>query len=534
MNRDGRARYVHVVVPATDLDAANEQLFVLHEIVEEQRREIEKAKADRERLLAELQLLRRGLFGRKRESFDPNQLRFFDETPVAEVEYEEIVLPERKVKRKKPGHGRAPFPEHLPRETIQLDVPEAERCCAECGEGMKPIGEDVTERAHIVPAKLVVKRYVRAKYACPKGHGVKTAPMPEGVVDGGKYEASVYGHVVASKYADHLPLNRLEGIFKRYGAPISKQTMWDLLVRVDELVAKPVLEQMRAELLLEPVLHADESPVTLRTEGEKATRTGYVWLWRNTRIREVPKVLVDFRPSRSRDGPIAFLGSWSGALITDGYSGYDAVERRNGLRRAGCWAHARRKFKNAFDTGSKTSLRVIRPIQRLFWLERAIASRAERDGLSVDELLVLRERVRARRSARVIECIYRVAAGLEALRSTLPQSELGKALKYLGNQREPLMAFLLDARIPIHNNDAERDLRHIVTGRKNWLVFGSAKGGEVGARLFSLVLSCKQNGIDPEEYVTDVLGRISTTLQSQIATLTPWGWAAARAAETAG
>jgi transposase len=393
---------------------------------------------------------------------------------------------------------------------------------------MRAIGQDVTERGHIVPARIVVRRYVRAKYACPDGHAVKTAAAPEGVIDGAKYESSVYAHVATAKYADHLPLHRLEGIFKRHGVHLPKQTMWDMLVRVDELLAQPVLKEMRAQLLSEAVLHSDETPVTVRLEDGGGSRTGYAWGWRNLRGVGPSKVLIEFKTSRSRDGPLDFLEDWSGLLIMDGYSGFDEVVRRNDIVRAGCWAHARRKFKQALDVGTASAAYVLAPIQRLFALERALAQRAERMKMTREELVELRRRVRARRSARLVKIILERAGELSLQRSTLPKSKLGKALVYLDRQREPLSTFLDNPQIPIHNNDEERDLRHIAVGRNNWLIFASERGGQVACRLYSLILSCKQAGVDPEVYIEDVLGKLSTTKASDIASLTPWGWAAAR------
>jgi len=239
-------------------------------------------------------------------------------------------------------------------------------------------------------------------------------------------------------------------------------------------------------------------------------------------------VLIEFRTSRSRDGPLGFLGDWSGTLITDGYSGFDEVVEKNGIVRAGCWAHARRKFKKALDLGTASAASVLAPIQRLFALERVIGQRTERRGLDHDAVIDLRRRVRERRSARLVEEIFERADELWQQRSTLPKSQLGKAIVYLQRQRRPLSTFLADPRIPIHNNDEERDLRHLAVGRKNWLVFASDRGGEVACRLYSLVLSCKQAGVDPGAYIEDVLGRLSTTKASDIASLTPWAWAAAR------
>jgi transposase len=334
--------------------------------------------------------------------------------------------------------------------------------------------------------------------------------------------------VATAKYADHLPLHRLEGIFKRHGMHLPKQTMWDMLVTLDELLAQPILAQMHDELLEEGVLHSDETPVTLRVEDGRGSREGYAWGWRNLRGVGPSKVLIEFKTSRSRDGPRDFLRKWSGTLITDGYSGFDEVVERNDIVRAGCWAHARRKFKQALDTGSTAAAYVLAPIQRLFAIERALMLRTERLKLNRDAFVKLRGRVRERRSAKLVALIFERGAELSLQRSTLPKSQLGKALGYLQRQRGPLSTCLVDPRIPIHNNDEERDLRHLAVGRKNWLVFASERGGQVACRLYSLVLSCKQASVDPQAYIEDVLGKLSTTKASEIASLTPWAWAAAR------
>lgn len=503
---------------APTLDHANERIVALER--------------ENKILREELAILKQGLFGRRTERLDSAQLDLYLKGAASDPIVPAIPAPNSdSAPQRSPadrGHGRARFSEHLPREIIELDVPESERVCPCCGKAMRAIGEDITERGHVVPAQIVVRRYVRKKYACPDGHAVKTAPAPEGVIDGAKYEASVYAHVATSKYADHLPLHRLEGIFKRHGVHLPKQTMWDMLVTTDELLAQPILRQIRKELLEEGVLHSDETPVTLRLEDGQGSRTGYAWGWRNLRGVGPSKVLIEFKTSRSRDGPLAFLGDWSGTLIADGYSGFDEVVGNNGIVRAGCWAHARRKLKQALDTGSTSAAYVLAPIQRLFAVERAITGRAERQNLDREAFIELRRRVRQQRSAKLVEEIFARADKLSEQRSTLPKSQLGKALVYLERQRGPLSTFLADPHIPIHNNDEERDLRHLAVGRKNWLVFASERGGQVACRLYSLILSCKQAGVDPEAYIEDILGRLSTTKATDIASLTPWAWAAAR------
>ncbi len=318
-------------------------------------------------LREELAILKQGLFGRRTERIDAGQLDLYRQGSPLELSLpESSALTERTVKpTASRGHCRAQFAEHLPRETVELDVPEGELACPDCGKEMRAIGADVTERGHLVPARIVVRRYVRKKYACPDGHAVKTAAAPEGVIDGAKNEASVYAHVATAKYADHLPLHRLEGIFKRHGVHLPKQTMWDMLVRVDELLAQPVLARMHEELLEERVLHSDGTPVTLRLEDGAGSRKGYAWGWRNLRGVGPSKVLIEFKTSRSRDGPLAFLRNWTGTLITDGYSGFHEVVERNDIVRAGCWAHYPERLVIRSGCGRlPRSARVYRRFQR--------------------------------------------------------------------------------------------------------------------------------------------------------------------------
>ena len=480
-------------------------------------------------LREEIALLKNGVFGRKTERLDPAQMAMFEgsgEPVAAPVEPAAGTREsESEPKQKRKGHGRAPLSPDLPRETIDLDLTPEERACPCCGKEMRLIGEDVTERGHFVPARIVVLRYVKKKYGCPDGHTVRTAEAPDAVIDRGKYEPSVYAHIVTAKYCDHLPLHRLSGMFKRHGVHLPKQTMWDMLVTVDELVAQPVLKQMREELLESGVLHADETPVTVRNESGKGSTKGYVWDWRAPGGDEPDKSLVQFTLSRSRHGPKQMLGKWSGTLITDGYSGYGEVARDNDIRRAGCWVHARRGFKQALDLNLQAAALVLVYIQRLFWIERAMKKRVASRKQKTADLVELRSRVRAQRSQVVIDCMYRAAEDIDSMPATMPKSKLGKSLGYLFNQRKPLNVFLEDPRIEIHNNDSERDLRHVVIGRNNWLVFASPRGGEVASHLYSLVLSCKHADVDPEAYFEDVLRRVSTTPATEIASLTPWAWA---------
>lgn len=484
-------------------------------------------------LREQLALMRQHLFGRRSERLEPGQLGLFSAAALAQPAEAAATPSVRAASRTQQlaGHGRASFAAHLPREVIECRVPDESRTCTDCGKAMQRIGTEVTERGHFVPAHFVVRSFQREKLACPAGHTLVTAQAPEPLIRRSKYEPSAYAHIAVSKYQDHLPLNRLEGIFKRQGVDLSRQTMWDMLVVVDELVAQPILEQCRKELLESAVLQSDESPVRMRCEDGNGSQETAAWVWRLPREESPRKVLVQFEPKKSRDAPKRFLGNWSGTLVSDGTALHDEVARSNGIVRAGCWAHARRYFKKAIDLGNKDAALCLASIGRLFWIERAINERARRKGLDIQALRELRTRVRARSSTKVVRKLYAVANELDQAHSTLPRGQLGKALSYLGNQREALEVFLKDPRVPLSNNDSERDLRHVVVGRNNWLIFGSPRGGEVACRLYSLVLSCKENGVNPQAYIEDLLTRVGSTPASRVGELTPWGWAAARAAE---
>lgn len=506
-----------ISVPADEYEA-------LRSSVDEYKAAVEKLQQENARLSDELTLLINRMFRKKSERLDPNQLRLFaDElAQLASVEPadDQPAEPAKSQEKRKKGHGRESFPKHLPREEIVLDVPESERICEECGEPLRPIGEDTSERGHVVPARVVVRRYVRKKYACAAGHAVRTAELPPSVIDKGKYEASTYAHLAVAKYGDHLPLHRLEGIYKRHGFRISRSSMWDMIRRIDELVAQPVLKQMRRELLAEPMLHADETPTTVLLEDSKGSKKAYIWCY-----GVGAKWVFDFTLTRERDGPRRFLGDWDGSLVIDGYSGYDEVIRQNGIVRVGCWAHARRKLKDALDTGATKAVPLLRAVQRLFWIERAVKRRVEHRDLAEIDAGELRGELRSRRSAVTLAKIRRLVDEAASDRSILPKSPLGRALTYLTNQAASLSRFVGDPALPIHNNDAERALRHVVVGRRNWLFFGSPRGARVGANLFSLIATCKALGINPEVYLEDVLSRVDTTPASDIASLTPWAWA---------
>jgi transposase/uncharacterized coiled-coil protein SlyX len=491
---------------------------------------------DNERLSQQIQVLLNRIYRRKSERIDPRQLLLFDLGPdqcaVDDTEAQEEDESRRPSRKAKPrnGHGRRRFPAHLPRQKILLDLPEDERVCPDCREVMQEFGQDVTERGHVIPAQILVRQYVRPKYACPAGHAVRMKDLPPTVIDKGKYEPSVYAQIAVSKFGDHLPLNRQQAIFSRYGIDLPRSTMWDMLAQMVRLGVKPILEQCRKELLESVYIQADETPIVVliedeterpkRKKGKRVRKTGYATVYRSGK-----KVLFQFTLSRSREGPIEFLGSWKGILQTDGYSGYNEITRRNGLIRAGCWTHVRRKYREAFEGGARGAAELLSLIRRLYWIEAALKKRAARRDLNTETFHNLRRDVRQRRSKPVVRRIFAMAQELSLKRSTLPKSPLGLAIGYLQNQSKELSVFLDEGTIEIDNNAAEQAIRPIALGRKNWLHVGSPRGGEVACCLYSLITTCKALDLNPQAYLEDILIAAATTPTSQLASLTPWAWA---------
>jgi transposase len=479
----------------------------------------------------QLKLSRSKEFGSKSERLDPGQLRLALDLPApVEQKVVETVVPAHKRRKEvSKGHGRGHFHPSLPREFIDVDVPEAQRCCPMCSAMMSYLGIDESESAKLIPAKLVIECFRLKKYACPHGHGIVTAAKPCRVIKGGKCDASVYSAVVTNKYCDHIPLSRIQGILQRIGIDLPKQTQWDMLVQFDSLAAQAIVGQMRKEIRNSPVLFTDDTPVTFcftGPSGQRLTKKGYLFVWHSPGRDGPPRVMAEFRLGRDANGPLEFLKGRSPVLLCDGYSGYDPAIRQNEIRRAGCWAHARRYFVEAFRTGDKSAARVLVHIQRLFWIERAIDRRRKARNMDLAAYQSLRTGIRQRRSIRVVKRIFERALELHTAPATLPKSKLGRALTYLFNQKSPPSLNLTEPRIPIHNNDSERDIRHAVLGRKNWQVFARPKGGDVAARMYTLVLSAKLAGIIVQEYIEDVLRRFAENPRRDPAPLTPW--AAAR------
>jgi transposase len=483
---------------------------------------IQKKEAEIQQLLERLRKQRVGFLGPASETLSDLQLELLIEqepsTTREEVEAESRREAIAEPRERKPHPGRKPLPENLPRieEVIACDTN-----CAGCGGATAVIGYDTSEVLDREPAKWFVRVTKREKRACRKCSAVRMAELAPRIVDKGLASDRVVIETVVSKYCDHVPLYRQEAMLEREaGVEISRATLDGWVMRVGELL-EPVVGAMRADLLRASYIQADETIVPVQMhDGRGADHQAYLWQYGTLSNGRGGETVFDFQLGRGRDGPAKFLEGWNGILQTDGYQAYDNVGGP-GLIHVGCWAHARRKFVDAVKVNPKdgAAIAMITRMDALFLVDR----HARQQNLDMDERAALR-REHARPWVDEIhsECVK--------LRSRLlPKSALGEAASYTLNMWPKLRRCLDHAEVELSNNVAENSMRPVTLGRKNWLHVGSAKSGPKVAAILSVVESCRRIGAPVKEYLLAVLPGMNQRKLSEVATLTPARWNAARA-----
>lgn len=473
-------------------------------------------------LQSENQELKRKLFGRRSEKISREELQgqlllFEDQLDelLKKLEEEEAAADPGEEEAEDEPHGkprrrRCVLPDG-PREVLVHDVPEPERKCTCCGAELKQIGAEKNYQLEYVPPQLKTIEHVRLKYACPQCHSnVVIAPAPESPIPKGLPGPGLLSHVLVSKYCAHLPLYRQSALYETEGIVLPVSTLADWVARSAESL-EPVHAVMKDDVLKSKVIHSDDTSVKVQPR-HTVSETGKGRLWPYLGDPDHPHVVFEYTTSRHRDGPAEFLREYHGALQADAYAGYDGIYAGQAVVEVGCWAHARRYFKKARDTDPRRSAEVLSLIQKLFRTERHC------QGLSAEERMGRRQR----RSKLVIEKIE--ALTHRYLQEVLPKSPMGQALRYLRNQWRALTRFLEDGNLALDNNAAEREIRPVAVGRKNWLFFGSDEGGKRAAVIYSMIASCRRIGLDPREYLRDVLVRVRSTPKDRLWELTPWAW----------
>jgi transposase len=493
--------------------------------IEEQQDQINESLArDNDRLKLEIEQLKRYIYGRRSERYveDDSQLTFLDELSEPEAERDIAdEVPEEEInyrRRKRSKSDR--FPENLPRDVQTIDVPEEERSCPCCGEEMPIIGTDIRERLEYVPAKMLVHELHYPKRACGKcKQGVKVASPPssdqEGasLSSGSRYGFGVTAQIILGKYADHLPLYRLEDVFARAGVVIPRSTQVGLLDAAADLL-RSLTDYMKSLLIASDVIGMDDTPVRLQdTNLPGKMRTARVWLARGR--DQAPYNVFFFHESRERDGPSKFLADYNGWVTVDAYGVNDGVYLGSGgrIRASCCNTHARRKFEAAQSNDPKRASRALAFYRQLYDIEdrgRELAPQQRLELRLMESVPLLDE--------------FKVWLDLQAADpKLLPKSAIGGAVRYALNQWKPLMSFTLDGSLPIDNNDTERDLRRLTIGRKNWMFVGSPAAGEVAASMYTLIASGSRHQLDLWAYLDDVLRRLAGG-ESNLDALLPDRW----------
>jgi transposase len=411
---------------------------------------------------------------------------------------------------KKPA--RRPLPADLPREVETL-APKQE-ACPDCGGKLRPLGEDVSEVLEYVPARFKVIRTIRPKLSCACCSRIVQEPAPHRPIDKGLAGPGLLAHVLVAKYADHIPLYRQSEIYAREGIELDRSTMADWVGGASRTL-RPLVEALKRYALSAEKLHGDDVPVPVLEPGNGKTKTGRLWTYvrddRPAGSNEASAVWFAYSPDRKGEHPAGHLKNYRGILQADGYAGFNKLYETGEIVEAACWAHARRKF---FDLhrghASPVAKEALERIAQLYGIEKEIRGRSPAE----------RREARQTRSGPLLEAMQ---AWLKATMSRLSRkSELAKAIYYALERWPALVVFTGDGRIEMDNNAAERALRTVAIGRKNYLFAGSDAGGERAAAIYSLLGSAKLNGINPEAYMTAVLRRIADHPINRIEELLPW------------
>jgi len=487
-----------------DVEALKAELVAARALVIEQKIELEK-------LRFEIACLKRMKYGRSSEQLDTQitqmQLTLEDlEATLAETP--ESLRPAPKQAPIKPV--RRALPAHLPRE----DVVHATACtCPACGGTLRRLGEDVSEMIEYVPGRYKVVRHVRPKFSCGACQKIVQASAPSRPIARGLAGPAFLAHVLVSKYADHLPLYRQSQIYAREGLELDRSTLADWVGGASELL-EPLVRSLGRYVMSAYKLHGDDTPVPVLCPGRGTTKQGRLWTYvrddRPAASTEPPAVLFRYSPDRKGERPKAHLTLFTGVLQADAYAGFDRLYGER-IQEAACWAHVRRKFYDIHVAhASPIAAEALDRIGRLYSIE------AEIRGRPPDERAAVRQ--------------ARAGPELEALQAWLhttvtqlsKKSELALAIRYALSRWTALTRYRDDGRLEIDNNAAERALRAVALGRKNWLFAGSDDGGERAAAIYSLLGTAKLNGLNPEGYLRYVLERIAEHPINRIEELLPW------------
>jgi transposase len=496
------------------------QLSTQQEEILSQREQLASRDAEIEHLKLLIAKLRRMQFGRSSEKLDRQieqlELRLEElQTSQAEKPAANLAARPALPNQSVPAPVRRSLPEHLPRETRKY-LPQ-QKACPDCGGALQPLGEDVSEILEYVQVRFKVIQQVRPKLACAGCDRIVQAAAPSRPIERGMAGPGLLAHVLVSKYSDHLPLYRQSEIYAREGVELDRSTLADWVGGTSRLLA-PLVEALRRHVMAGYKIHGDDTPVPVLEPGRGKTKTGRLWTYvrddRPAGDKTPPAVWYCYTPDRKGEHPQAHLRDFTGTLQADAYAGYERVYESGRILEAGCWAHVRRKFYDLLVAhNSPVAAEAVKRIAGLYAIEKEIRGRPAEE----------RREIRNTRSRPLLESLKQWFE--ETLGKLSRKSDTALAVRYALGRWEALMRYCDDGRLEIDNNAAERSLRAVVLGRKNYLFNGSDAGGERAAAIYSLISSAKLNDLNPEAYLRNVLERIADHPINRIEGLLPWNLA---------
>jgi transposase len=516
-----------------DPEALKALLIAKHSESMEQHKQLTSNTQEIEHLKLVIEKYRRMIFGRKSEKLvgELEQLEFrleeletsqaADEAAQAATEATQPSSTRTDAKRRS-RPARKPLPEDLPREVVTHFPPHSN--CPDCGGALRQFGEDVSEQLERIPASFKVIRHVRPKFACAGCQSVVEAPAPARPIDRGLPGPGLLAHVLVSKYADHQPLYRQSQIYAREGVDLDRSTLAGWVGAASELLA-PLVEEIRRHVLAATKIHADDTPVPVLAPGNGKTKTGRLWTYvrddRPAGLNTAPAVWFAYSEDRKGEHPKRHLKDFKGALQADAYSGFHHLYGEGAIYEVACWAHTRRKFHDIHVAhASPTTTEALARIGALYAIEEQIRGKPAE----------LRCSVRQRRAKPLLDDLCNWMDKM--LRSLSTKSETAGAIRYAISHWRALTRYVDDGLLEIDNNAAERALRAIAIGRKNYLFMGADSGGQRAASLYSLIGTAKLNGLDPAFYLRTVLATIAEHPINRIEEFLPWNITASLKAAT--
>lgn len=489
---------------------------------------LEQALAQLERSNAIINTLQKAIYGQSSEKsryiFDGGneQLSLFNE---AETLSDGSNIPESDPtpelrKQNKPKRTKDELAKTLPVKEVIIEIPEADRICNICGKKLRPIGKELVRREiTVIPAQTFVTETWRVNYACDACEAesdeanIVKAPVPEPVVKRGLASPSSIAHVLYQKFVNSMPFYRQEKDWKNWGVEISRATLANWVIYACEHWLLPLWLLLQTVLVQLPVVHADETVVqVLKEPGKTPQSESRMWVYCSGNTGDPPIILYEYQPGRAGEYAAKFLSGFKGFLQTDGYAGYNKVPDAT---HCGCWAHLRRKFKDALPQTAKKDGKAAEGLafcQKLFQLESEFKDLSAKD----------RQKQRQERSKPVLDAFFAWVSSVNPLKG----SKLAEAITYATNQREPLSAFLLDGRIELSNNRAENAVRPFAIGRKNWLFSDTVRGARSSAVAYSIIETAKANGLNPFQYLLYLFTELPATLtkdsNADLSRFLPW------------